>query len=99
MRRRIEGIEIFAEAQAVELIALLLECLGRGGADAAALVAQKAQQTDRRSSKLLRDIEVCSDVGGSKTYGQAGDEDDPGPDHLTRADVEVELRHPVVPGG
>src|SRR4051794_7906252 len=43
LRGRVEGVEILAKAQAVELVTPLIEGLGCRGSDAAALVAQKAQ--------------------------------------------------------
>ena len=43
MRRRVEGIEVLAEAQGVELIAALVESLGQRRPDAASLVTQQAQ--------------------------------------------------------
>ena len=47
-RRHVERIEPFAKTQTMELVTTLLHRLGQRGAYAAALIAQKAQQTDRR---------------------------------------------------
>src|SRR5271166_14780 len=47
-RSRVEGIEPFAKTEAVELITALLNRLSQRGPYAAALVAQEAQQADRR---------------------------------------------------
>ena len=54
MRGRVERIERFAETQAVELVAALLHGLRHRGSDAAALVAQQAQQADRRPAQRDR---------------------------------------------
>ena len=54
---RIERIEIFAEAQAVELIAPFLDRLGDGSADAAAFVAQQGEQTDGGAAQFLWEVE------------------------------------------
>ena len=63
---RVEGVEILAKPQRVELITPLLKGLGQRCPDAASFVAQEAQQADRGSTQFHRGIEVGGNVGGSK---------------------------------
>ena len=91
-----ERIKMLAEPQGVKLIAPLFEGLGQRHPDAAPLVAQEAQHADGRPAQRERRIEVGGDVRRSKTDRKSHDQDHPRPDRLAWADVEVELRHPVV---
>src|SRR5271170_1970276 len=91
IRRRIEGIEIFAETQGVELIAPLLEGLRQRHPDAAALVAQQAQQAHGGATQLDRRVKISRDIRRRETYRQTRDEDHSGPDSLPGADVQVQL--------
>ena len=50
--RRIEGVEIFVESQAVKLLAALVDRLRDRGADAAAFVAQERKQADGSAAQL-----------------------------------------------
>ena len=96
---RIEGIEVLAETQRVELITPLYKGLRQRGPDAAALVAQKAQQANGCPSQRQWGIEVSRHVCRSKTYRQSRDDEHPGPNDLPWADIQVQLRHPIVAGG
>ena len=42
----VERVEVFVQAQGVELLAAFLDGLGDGGADAAAFVAQQGEEAD-----------------------------------------------------
>jgi hypothetical protein len=66
-RSQIEGIEPFAKTQAVELVTALLNGLRHRGSHATTLVAQEAQQADRRPAQRERRIEVSRDVCGGST--------------------------------
>jgi hypothetical protein len=67
-----------------------------GGADAAPLVAQQREETDRGATQLGRDVEKGGDVKGCEDHRQPADDHAARPDDLPRADVEVHLRHPVI---
>ena len=99
MHGGVKRIEIFAEPQRMELVASLLHRLRHRRPDAAAFVAQQAEQTDRRAAHRQRRIEIGRDIRGRETYRQPHDQHDARPDDLPRADIEVHLRHPVIAGG
>ena len=96
IHRRIERIEIFAEAQTVELLAPLLNGLRDGSADAAAFIAQQREQADRGAAQLRRNVQERSDVERRKNHREAHDENDARPDDLPGADLEIQSRHPII---
>ena len=71
VHRRVERIEIFAEAQAVELLAAFVNGLGDRSADAAAFVAQQREQTDGGAAQLRRNVEKRGDVERREDHRQA----------------------------
>src|ERR1700749_4087232 len=83
----------------MKLIAPLLEGLRQRDTYAASLVTKKTQQANSGPAQRKWRIEVSSYVRGSKTYREPRDQKHPRPNNLAWADVEVELRHPVVSGG
>ena len=71
IHRRIERIEIFAEAQGVKLVAPFLNCLRNGSSDAAAFVAQQREQTDRGAAQLGRNVQKGRDIQRREDRGEA----------------------------
>src|SRR6516162_3630386 len=96
---RVEGIEVLAKTQSMELVTPLLGGLRQRGPDTPSLVAQKAQQADGCSTQRDWRIEVSRYISRSKTYRRSRDHEHSRPDDLPWADVQVELGHPIVPGG
>jgi hypothetical protein len=96
---RVEGVEILAKPQRVELITPLLKGLGQRCPDAAALVAQEAQQANGGSTQRQWRIEVSGYIRGRKAYRQSRDHEHSRPDGLPWTDVKVQLGHPIVPSG
>src|SRR5262249_57649260 len=78
----VEGTEILAKPQAMELQAALLHRLRHRRADAAALVAQQTEQADSRSAQRHRRIEVGRHVCGSEAYRKPYHQHPTSPDHL-----------------
>src|SRR6516162_2995341 len=90
---RVEGIEILAETQRVELITPLLEGLSQRRPDAASFIAQKAQQANGGSTQCQWRIKVSGDIRRRKTNRQSRDDEHPGRNDLPWADVQVQLGH------
>ena len=80
----------------MELIAPFLNSLRHRRADAAALVAQQAQQAHRRASQCDGRVEIGGDVHRRETASTAQGSSRPAARPPARTDVEIHLRHPVV---
>ena len=95
---RIERVEILAEAQA-------WNCSRRSwmvcAIDVPTLppsLRKQGEQADRRPAQILRDVDKGRHIERSEDHREAGDHHHSRPDDLPRADVEIQPRHPVIPG-
>jgi len=88
---RVERIEGLAKPQRVKLVTALLHCLRQRRPHAASLVAQQTQQADSCSTQQRWRLEVGRHVRGGEAYRKSKHQHHPGPDDLTRADLQVHL--------
>ncbi len=93
--RRIERIEPLVEAQAVELLAPLVNGLRERGAHTAALVAQQREQPHGGPAHDRGDVEKGGDIERREESWRARDHDHARPDDMPGADIERETGHPV----